>query len=56
MGKHISESIFKRITNIIDDFAAWSSIKMIIFDTTVVNSGHNYAVVAKMQQKLLHLI
>ncbi|KAL7632014.1 UNVERIFIED_CONTAM: hypothetical protein RMT77_017664 [Armadillidium vulgare] len=50
-----AENIFKGIGTIIDDYDTWSSIKMIICDTTVVNTDHKNGVVVKIQQKMLQM-
>ena len=44
-----AENIFKGIVSILDDYDVWSSIKMIICDTTAVNTGHINGVVARIQ-------
>ena len=50
-----AENIFKGIRTIIDDYDAWSSIKMIICDTAVVNTGHKNGDVVRIQQKMLQM-
>ena len=37
---------------IIDEYDAWSSIKMIICDTTAVNTERSNGIVARMQRKM----
>ena len=46
-----SETIFNGIKNVINEFDLWKSIKMIISDTTSVNTGKRGGVVALLQQQ-----
>jgi hypothetical protein len=43
---HISDAI-KRL---LDEYGAWESIQMIIFDTTAVNTGRVNGVVVQLQK------
>lgn len=47
-----AQDIYNEIENVLEEFDAWSSIKMIICDTTAVNTGHINGVVVKIQQKM----
>ena len=46
-----SEDIFIPIQALLDEYNAWRSIKMIISDTTVVNTGHQSGVVVRLQRQ-----
>ena len=46
-----SECIFTQIKKIIDEFDAWSSIQMIICDTTSVNTGRKNGIVIRLQKE-----
>lgn len=46
-GKSIT--IFNAIADIIDEFKLWNSIKMIVTDTTNVNTGKKNGVVVQLQ-------
>src|SRR5215469_3900923 len=50
-----AENIFNGIVSIIDKYQAWSSIKMIVCDTTPDNTGHKRGVVFRIQQKMLEM-
>ena len=47
-----SQDIYEALFKIIDEYDAWSSITMIICDTTAVNTGHNNGVVVRIQRKM----
>ena len=44
-----SETIANGISQVIDEFSLWSSIRMMIADTAPVNTGAHTGVVAKLQ-------
>ena len=46
-----SECIFNAIKKTLDEFEAWSSIKMIVCDTTSVNTGRKNGVVVWLQRE-----
>ena len=50
-----SNEIFQEIKFILNDFNAWSSIKMIVSDTTAVNTGRRNGVVVQLQEEMSHL-
>ena len=47
-----AEGIFDGISNILNSFDAWSAIKMIVCDTTAVNTGSKSGVVVKIKEKM----
>jgi hypothetical protein len=44
-----SETMFKAICSVIDEFNLWSSIKMVVCDATAVSTGRKNGVVVKLQ-------
>lgn len=44
-----SETMFKAIWSVIDEFNLWSSIKMVVCDATTVSTGRKNGVVVKLQ-------
>ena len=50
-----SEHIFNGICQIIDEYDAWNVIKMVICDTTAVNTGRHNGVVAKIEKKMFEM-
>ena len=47
-----SQDIYDALEKVIDEYDAWSSIKMIICDTTAVNTGRSNGVVVKIQREM----
>ena len=47
-----SRAIFEEIKTLMDKYDAWKSIKMIICDTTAVNTGKENGVVVKFQKAM----
>lgn len=47
-----SQDIYDALEKVIDEYDAWSSIKMIICDTTAVNTGRSNGVVARIQRAM----
>ena len=47
-----SRTIFEEIKNLIDEYDAWKSIKMIICDTTAVHIGKENGIVVKYQKAM----
>lgn len=48
-----SEDVYHALEEIIEEYNAWSSIKMIICDTTAVNTGRLNGVVARIQRTMV---
>lgn len=46
-----AEDIYNEIKNVIDNYNSWRSIKMIVCDTTPVNSGPKNGIVARLQRE-----
>ena len=46
-----AQNIFNELEQLLNEFAAWSNIKMIISDTTSVNTGRLNGIVVKLQKK-----
>ena len=47
-----AQNIFNKLEQLLNEFAAWSNIKMIISDTTSVNTGRLNGIVVKLQKKM----
>lgn len=47
-----SKDIYDALEKVIDEYDAWSSIKMIVCDTTAVNTGQSNGVVARIQRAM----
>ena len=47
-----SRAIFEEIKTLMDEYDAWKSSKMIICDTTAVNTGKENGVVVKFQKAM----
>ena len=47
-----AQNIFNELEQLLNEFAAWSNIKMIISDTTSVNTGRLNGIVVKLQKKM----
>ena len=47
-----SQDIYDALEKVIDEYDAWSSIKMIICDTTAENTGRSNGVVARIQRAM----
>jgi len=50
-----SMHVFEAIEDLLDQYEAWGSIKMIICDTTAVNTGRLNGVVVRLQRKITNL-
>ena len=48
-----AEKIFLGMKQLIDESDAWKSIKMMVCDTTAVNTGHKNGVIARLIENLL---
>src|SRR6218665_3817405 len=46
-----AENIFIPLQALLDEYNAWRSVKLIISDTTAVNTGHRNGVVARLQRQ-----
>ena len=50
-----AQNIFHELEQLLNDFATWSNIKMIILDTTSVNTGCLNGIVVKLQKKMCEM-
>ena len=50
-----AQHIYNQLEQILDEYIAWSCIKMIICDTTAVNIGRVNGVVVKLQKKMAEM-
>src|SRR6185436_3778580 len=46
-----AEDIFSAMKKLLDDFDAWKSIKMIVCDTTAVNTGHRNGIIVRLNKE-----
>ena len=50
-GSGSAESIFTGLKDLLDDVSAWKSIKMIVCDTTAVNTGCKNGIIARLHKE-----
>jgi len=50
-----AEDIFTPMKALLDEYDAWRSVKMIISDTTAVNTGHQSGVIIRLQRQFKQL-
>jgi hypothetical protein len=49
-----AETIDDELQNILTEYSLWSAMKMIVCDTTAVNTGRKSVIVVRLQNQFLH--
>ena len=52
MQSRSDKDIYSSIKLLLDEYDAWKDVKIIILDTTAVNTGHKIGVVVRFKKRL----